>query len=72
MLLIVAGIVDTPPDVVLVVDVGGTLPHKAGNLVFQTGLQHQAAVPGRDGLGHGELVDLAADILDAADAAIAG
>ena len=46
--------------------------HEAGNLVFQTGLQHQATVTGGNGLSHGELVDLAADILNAADAAVAG
>ena len=56
----------------LVVDVRRALPHEPGDLVFQPSLQHQAAVTGCDGLGHGELVDLAADILDAADAAVAG
>ena len=58
--------------VVLVVNVRRALPHEPGDLVFQPCLQHQAAVTGRDGLGHGKLVDLAADILDAADAPVAG
>jgi len=63
---------DAPADVVLVVDMSGALAFQSGDLVLQSCLLHQAAITGGDRLGHGELVGLAADILNATDAAVAG
>ena len=65
LLTVVARGVDAAADVVLVVDMGGALPLQAGDLVLEAGLLHQPAVAGGDRLGHGELVGLAADVLDA-------
>ena len=72
MRLIVPCVADLPPDRVLVVDMRGALALQPGDLALQPRLSHQPAVARCDRLGHGELVGLAAGILEAADGAVAG
>ena len=72
MRLVVPCVADLPPDGVLVVDMRRALALQPGDLALQPGLAHQAAVTRRDRLGHGELIGLAAGILEAADGAVAG
>ena len=71
MRLVVPCIADLPPDGVLVVDMRRALALQPGDLALQPRLPHQPAVTRCDRLGHGELVGLAAGILDAADGAVA-
>ena len=66
--LLAARLMDLPADGVLVVDVRGALALQARDLALQPRLLHQPSVTRGDRLGHGELVGLAAGILDAADA----
>ncbi len=56
----------------LIVHLRGALASQPGDLALQPGLAHQAAVAGRDRLGHGELVGLPTFLFQAADGPIAG
>jgi N12 class adenine-specific DNA methylase len=55
-----------------IVDVGRPLPLEAGDFGFQARFLDQPAIAGGDGFGHGELIGLAVEVLDAADVAITG
>ena len=70
--MLVCGIGDPAPDIELVVEMCGALPLEACDLGFQSGFLHQARVPGCDRLGQRELVGGLADVVDRADAAVAG
>src|SRR5665213_4167702 len=72
MCLIIRCVANLPPYGVLVVYMRRALALQPGDLAFEPRLLHQPAVTGRDGLGHGELIGLAAHILQSAYRAVAG
>ena len=70
--LVVDGILDLAADVELVVEVGVALTLQARDFAFQPGLLHEPCIARCDGLGQRELVGGLADVVDGADAAVAG
>ena len=71
MRLVIPRVTDLAPYGVLVIDMRRALALQPGDLALQPRFPHQPAVTRRNRLGHGELIGLAAGILDAADGAVA-
>ena len=71
MRLVIPHMCDLAPDGMPIIVVRRALALQPGDLALQPRLPHQPAVARCDRLGHGELVGLAAGILNSADGAVA-